>query len=618
MEKKLYTRVGLLLIVVAFLVFTLLNNSLFSNIRVDLTENKLFTLSAGTDEIIQSIDEPINLYFFFSQTASEDLTSLRAYASRVQELLAEYALKGGDKISLEIIDPESFSESEDLAAEFGLQSVPVSAAGDELYFGLAGSNALDDIATIPFFQPDKEEFLEYEISKLIQGLTVADKPIIGLISSLPVQGDINMTTFSSTPPWMVIAQLEELFTIEEIVESATSLPEEINLLFVIHPKNLSDELLFSMDQFLMRGGKMLAFVDPLAESDRPAQANPMMPSPPSSQASDLNRLTAPWGISLRENMILGDSQTALSVGGADGVPVRHLAIVAMVAGNLNSDDVVTSDLENVNFATAGIIDVADDASVQVSPLVSSSEYSMPFDSFQFQFLGNPADLQKSFVATGEKYLLAARLQGNASSAFPEGLAGFEGDLVLETNDLNVIFVADTDILTDRLWVQVQDFFGQKIASPWANNGDFVVNSLDNLGGSAALISIRSRGRFTRPFTVVQDLQREAEARYLESAEDLQVQLAETERKLSELQSSEGAQGFLTLTPEQELALLQFQEEKLRIRKELRQVRHQLSQDIESLGSTLKFLNIALIPILLTLLLLLGNYFRLSRARGIAS
>ena len=210
MRKNLYSGTGLFLLLIAFMVFTLMNNSLFSNVRLDLTENKLFTLSDGSREIVQTIDEPVNLYFFFSETASQDLTSLRAYAVRVRELLEEYALAGGEKINLRIIDPEPFSEAEDEANGFGLQSVPVSAAGDELYFGLAGTNALDEVVVISFFQPDKEEFLEYEISKLIQGLVIAKKPVIGVLSSLPVQGEVNMSTFQNTPSWTVIRQLEQL------------------------------------------------------------------------------------------------------------------------------------------------------------------------------------------------------------------------------------------------------------------------------------------------------------------------------------------------------------------------------------------------------------------------
>ena len=611
MKKKYYSGLGLCLLALGFLMFTLLNNVLFSGWRLDLTGNNLYTLSDGSREILESIDEPVNLYFFFSEKSSEDLTSLRVYATRVREMLEEYELAANGKINLSVVDPEPFSEAEDQAAEFGLQGIPVSTAGEELYFGLAATNALDDQEVIPFFQPDKEEFLEYEISKLIQSLSVVEKPVVGVLSSLEVQGNMNMQTYQMTPPWMVVDQLMQLFSVQTINPEGT-IPAEIDILLLIHPKQLSEAMLFSIDQFVMGGGRLLAFIDPLAETDRPVRANPMMPAPPSIQVSTLNQLTEAWGVTMRSDVILGDSQTALAVGGADGTPVRHLAILGMEGDNFSRDDIVTSSLENINLSTAGILDVAEDASVQVEPLISSSTFAMPMEALQFQFLSDPNDLLQGFKPTGESYLVAARLSGSAPSAFPEGLEESEGTVLTETDNLNVILVADTDILSDRMWVQVQEFFGQRIASPWANNGDMVINALDNLSGGASLISIRSRGRFSRPFDVVQDLRREAEASYLEKANDLQARLTETEQKLSDLQSSQSENNLLVLTPEQEEALVQFQQEKVEIRRQLREVRHQLDSDIEVLGSTLKFLNIALIPILMTLILLVVNYIRVNR------
>lgn len=612
MNKKYYSGVGLVILGIGFLVFTLLNNLLFNSWRLDLTENSLYTLSEGSEEIVSAIDEPINLYFFFSEKSSEDLTQLRSYATRVEELLDEYALIGDGKINLSVIDPEPFSEEEDQAAEFGLQSVPINAAGDELYFGLAATNALDDMEIISFFQPDKEEFLEYEISKLVQSLSVAEKPTVGVLSSIDVQASMNQQTFQMTPAWMVIEQLEQLFNVEPLSTDIESIPVDVDILLVIHPKQLSETLLFSIDQFVMAGGKLLAFVDPLAESDRPQQASPMMPAPPTEQSSNLNRLTEAWGLTLRDNVVLGDSQAALAVDSGTGTPVRHLAIVGMESENFSSDDIVTSSLESINLATAGILDISEEPPGSIEPLITSSAYSMPLDSFQFQFMSDPQDLMRAFSPTGEQYVVAARISGSAPSAFPDGLENSEGEHLTQTQDINVILIADTDILADRLWVQVQNFFGQRIASPWANNGEMVINALDNLSGGASLISIRSRGRFTRPFDVVQDLRREAEASYQESADDLQSQLAETEQRLTELQSAQSEGNLFGLSPEQEQALVQFQQEKLIIRKQLRDVRHQLDRDIELLGSTLKFINIALIPILMTLLLLAMNVLRLRR------
>ncbi|MDK1024833.1 MAG: Gldg family protein [Gammaproteobacteria bacterium] len=609
MNRIIYSGTGLALLLCAFLVFTVLNNLLFSSLRLDLTENKLYTLSSGSRQIIESIDEPINIYFFFSEKASADLTGLRTYAKRVEELLQEYEFYADGKILLHLVNPEPFSEAEDQAAEFGLQSVPVNNAGEELYFGLTGTNALDDVATIEFFQPDKEEFLEYEISKLLYNLTSPVKPVIGLMSGLKIRGDMDMRTFQSTPPWVVMSQIEQLFEVRDVDLTVTEIPVDISILMMVHPKSLAESTLRAVDQFVLGGGRLVVFIDPLAEMDRP-QNNPMMFPEPASQVSELNQLLSAWGLTMRENSILGDAQAALTVSaGASGGTIRHLAILGMSEANLSQQELITASLETINVATAGILDEIEDRTTTISPLIYSSTYAMPMDATQFQFLMDPADLLKGFNATGETYLVAARISGPANTAFPDDGSeeSEQNTRLLNSDNINVIVFADTDLLADRMWVQVQNFFGQRIATPWANNGDLVINLLDNFGGSAALIGVRSRGRFTRPFEVVQNLRREAESRNLEKANELQMRLTETEQKLSELEENRKEKSLITLSPEQAQAINEFQEQKLEIRKQLREVRHQLDKDIEDLGSTLKFINIALIPILLTIALLVLNF-----------
>jgi ABC-type uncharacterized transport system involved in gliding motility auxiliary subunit len=617
MNRIIYSSTGLALLLCAFLVFSILNNLLFSSARLDLTENKLYTLSDGSRQIIDSIDEPINLYFFFSEKASEDLTGLRTYAKRVEELLKEYEFYSNDNIQLHLIDPEPFSEAEDQASEFGLQSVPVNNAGDTLYFGLAGTNALDDVATIGFFQPDKEEFLEYEISKMLYSLTSPEKPVIGLMSGLKIRGDMNLQTYQSTPPWMLVSQIEQLYEVRDVDVAATEISEDISMLMMVHPKSLSEPTLRAVDQFVMGGGRLVVFVDPLSEMDQP-QGNPMMPQGPAVRSSDLNALLSEWGVTMREGAILGDAQSALTVSaGAGGGAVRHLGILGLNTANLSSEEVITASLETINVATAGILDESEDKTTTVTPLIYSSAHAAPLESFQFQFLSDPADLQKGFTPTGEIYLVAARISGQAKSAFAQDAddAEEQSDALMSSENINVMVFADTDMLSDRMWVQVQNFFGQQIATPWADNGDMVINVLDNMGGSAALIGVRSRGRFTRPFDVVQDLRREAEARNLQQANELQMRLTEAEQKLSELEANRKEQSLLTLSPEQQAAIVEFQEEKLKIRKQLRDVRHQLDKDIEELGSLLKFINIALIPILLTLALLALNFMARSAKKA---
>lgn len=589
---------SIVVLVAGFLLFTLVNNLMLGSVRLDLTENGLYSVSDGTREIIGDLEEPVNLYFFFSEKASEDLTALRAYSQRVQEMLEEYQLLAGSKINLHIVDPEPFSEQEDQAAEFGLQSVPVNQAGEALYFGLAGTNALDGQEVLAFFQPDREAFLEYELTKLIYNLSVAEKPRVALYSELRVEPGVDPRSFQPTPGWIFMDQLKELVQIEKIDELSLDAIGSADLLLLIHPGTLEDAALYAVDQHVMSGGKLIVFVDPLAEMVAPEAPGMSIPS---GSSSELNRLTATWGVSLRDGEVLGDSEAALMVGGADGAPVRHLGILGFTNQYFSGDDIVTADLEAINFSTAGILDVDEVDGIDAKSLIASSSAAGSLDAIQFQFLNDPAELQRGFQSTGENYSVAVRLSGKSLSSFPE-MSGEETHIA-ETNQLNVVIVADTDVLSDRLWVQVQNFFGQQVASAFADNGSFVANLVENLSGSSALIEVRSRGQFSRPFVVVEELRRLAEAKYLKNAEDLQARLAETDRQLSELESARVDDGLLTLSPEQEAALVNFQNEKLRIRKDLREVRHRLDQDIEQLGGKLKFINILLMPLLLTLALL---------------
>ena len=586
---------SLLGLVAAFFLFTLVNNLMLGSVRLDLTENGLYSVSDGTREVIADLEEPVNLYFFFSEKASKDLTALRAYSQRVREMLEEYQLLAGSKINLHIVDPEPFSEQEDQAAEFGLQSVPVNQAGEALYFGLAGTNALDGQVVLPFFQPDREAFLEYELTKLIYNLSAVEKPTVALYSELKVEQSVDPRSFQPTPGWVFMDQLKELFQIEKIDELSLSAIGTAELLLLIHPGTLEDAALYAVDQHVMSGGKLIVFVDPLAETVPPGT------SVLSGSSSELNRLTATWGVSLRDGQVLGDSEAALMVGGVDGAPVRHLGILGFTNQYFSGDDIVTADLEAINFSTAGILDVDEVDGIDAKSLIASSSVSGSLDVIQFQTLSDPAELQQGFQSTGESYSVAVRLSGKSRSSFPE-MSGEETHIA-ETEQLNVVIVADTDVLSDRLWVQVQNFFGQQVASAFADNGSFVVNLVENLSGSSALIEVRSRGQFSRPFVVVEELRRIAEAKYLRNAEDLQARLAETDRQLSELESARVDDGLLTLSAEQEAALVNFQSEKLRIRKELREVRHRLDQEIEQLGGKLKFINILLMPLLLTLALL---------------
>lgn len=596
MKKLMYSGVGLLLIAVAFLAFNMLSALGLGNIRLDLTEQKLYTISEGTERILGELDEPINLYFFYSDKAARDLPVLRNYAMRVEEMLKAYEREAGGKIKLHIVDPEPFSEDEDKAAGFGLQAVPANQSGEQIYFGLAGTNAVDDKQVIPFFPLDQEEFLEYQLSQLVQGLAKPERPVVGLLSGLQLNGGFDMAARQPTPPWMVMEEVRQLFRIDSLKAGIDKIPDEVSVLLLVHPKHLPEPTLYAIDQFVLRGGKLLVFVDPLAEADN---AQPMMPGDEQDKASDLEPLFKAWGLRMVPGKVLGDGSYAISVSMGQGQrPARHAAWLALPQRAMSQDDVATAGLESLNIATAGILEPVEGARTRFVPLLQSSEYAMPLEVDRFAMLANPEELMRDLEPTGERYAVAARISGPAESAYPNGIEG-QKDGLKSAENINVIAVADTDLLTDRMWVQVQDFFGQRVPQPFADNAGFAINALDNLSGSDALISVRSRGRFSRPFEVVEALQRDAEAQFRVKEEDLQKRLAETDQKLASLQQQDPEKA-LELTPEQQAAVQQFIAEKLRIRKELREVRFQLNARIEELGRTLKLLNILAVPLLLTL------------------
>lgn len=610
MKKLMYSSAGLLLIALAFLAFNMVSGLALTNARLDLTEQKLYTISDGTRQILGELDEPINLYFFYSDKSAKDLVVLRNYARRVEEMLKAYAQAADGKIKLHIVDPEPFSEDEDKAAEFGLQAVPAQQGGDAIYFGLAGTNSVDDHQVIPFFPLDQEEFLEYEVSRLVQSLAHPQRPVVGVLSGLPLNGGFDMQTQQPSSPWMVMEEIRQLFQIESLKPDVDQIPDKVSVLLLVHPKNLSEQTQYAIDQFVLRGGKLLAFVDPWSEADH------AMPMPGEmggeGKSSDLPALFKAWGFEMLPGKVLGDGAYAMSVSMGQGErPARHPAWLTLPRQALDPSDVATANLETLTVATAGILRPLEGAKTHFVPLIHSSEYAMPFDAQRFAMLRNPQELMGELNPSGDRYTVAARISGPSQSAFPDGIEGRK-DGLKSADNINVIVVADTDMLSDRMWVQVQDFFGQRVPQPWADNSAFAINALDNLSGSEALISVRSRGRFTRPFTVVEDLQRQAEARFREQEQALKQRLSETEEKLASLQNQDPAKA-LELTPEQQATLQQFMQEKLRIRKELREVNYQLNADIEKLGRTLKFINIALVPLVLTLGVLLLWAWRRRRA-----
>lgn len=594
----------LVLLGILLLAVLLISNLLLRGVRLDLTENNLYTLSDGTVEIIRGLDEPVTLYYFFSDRVSADIPQaqgLRTYATRVRELLEELVAKSGGKLHLRVVDPLPFSEEEDRATGFGLTPVPVGQAGDNLFFGLAGTNSTDGQAVIPFFQLDKENFLEYDLAKVIHELGQAKKPAIGLVTSLPMSGQFDPQARSIPQPWMVLSEAEQFFDVRKL-EPATlaSIAEDIGVLVLVHPKNLSDEALYGIDQFVLRGGRLMVFVDPLAELDNEG-ADPQNPTAAmfADKSSDLARLFSAWGVNYDKSKVVLDGRYAAQITVQPGRPaVRHLGILSLGEDALNKDEAITGVLSSINVSSAGFISLAEDSTLELVPLVQSSGESAQVDAERLKFLPDPSQLFNDFRPQSERFVLAGRLHGAFKTAFPDRSG--ENHLAESSQPGNVVIFADTDVLTDRLWVQVQNFLGQRLANAFANNGDLFINGIDILSGSSALIGIRGRATSNRPFTTVQALQRKAEERFRETEQQLQQELSDTERRLNELQTGRNESGALVLSAEQRAELERFRARQLEVRRELRDVRRQLNADIDSLGSWLKFINVWLLPVLLTL------------------
>jgi ABC-type uncharacterized transport system involved in gliding motility auxiliary subunit len=598
---------GLLALAVLFLGVVMLSNLGLRGMRLDLTQNRLYTLSPGTKQVLGELKEPINLYFYFSRDAAAKQSPLiMPYATRVREFLEELAARSGGKIRLQAIDPQPFSEDEDRATEAGLQSLQTGAGGETLYFGLAGTNSTDGRSVIPNFQPDREEFLEYDVAKLIQELATPKKTVIGLISTLPMQGQFNPMTGQMGDTWPILSQLEQLFTIRSLTTDIDHVDKDVDVLMVVHPKQLAPKTLYAIDQFVMRGGKVLLFLDPDSGADTTGQdpSNPFAGAT-ANHSSDLVPLLAAWGVNYDPSKVIGDLELGLEVrSSAQGQPTRHIGILGLRREDMNAKDVDTASLDAINVATAGFLTARQGATTKFEPLLLSSTNAAPLPASRFNAMLDPASLRDGFKPTGIRYALAARITGPVSSAYPQGAPADQkpaagppvAHLAKSVAPANIVVVADTDMLMDYMWVQTHELLGQRIAQAFANNGDFVANALDNLSGSNALISIRGRATFSRPFERVEALRRQADDRLRSKVLELQAELQQTETKLTDLQSKRNDQASLMLTPEQEAELKRFTAEKARVRKQLRETQRGLDVEINRLDIWLKVINIAIAPL----------------------
>ncbi len=644
----LFSRIGLLAISVGLVISVLVISSLPS-VRIDLTEDDLYSLSPGTKNIVSNLQGPLEIMFFYSESATEDTPQIRTYANRVQELLREIVIASNNRLSLSVIDPQPFSEEEDLATQFGIQAVPISQGAPGIYFGLVVAQPEDRennpqgraAETLPLIRPELEQFLEYEFMKLITKVNEPDLQVVGLLTELDIDGGFDPVAGQATQQWMIMDIIRQLYAVQRVDKLASKIDEEIDILMIVHPQGLSEQMLYAIDQFVLTGGKAIVFLDPNADSmvSRTQQGNLI----PAGMSSELPGLLAAWGIEFPGGKVLTDNELALRVSMGQGQrPIAHLGMLGVQRNFLTQSDIVTSRLETINMSSPGVIRQAEGASTRFEPLMVSSNDSMLMDAGLLEDVTDPSVLFDEFISEGISHTIAARISGVIETAFPDGrpvteveapdeeitaieeestdVAAVEEEPASEhrsssNSEVNILVFADTDMLGDRMWVQVGQFMGQRIPRPFSNNGDMVINALDNLSGGADLSSIRGRGTYSRPFTKVIQLQRQADDRLRVEEAELLDRLAEAEEALAELNQDENGELIGQVTPEIQAEVDRFNEQMLETRRSLRDVQYQLTEDIEQLGANLKLINTALIPVLLSLLALLLSYFRAQRRKA---
>lgn len=633
LRKNLTSGTALLIAVALFFAVNIISNLSLKSVRFDLTANKLYTLSEGTRNILASLEEPVTLRLYLSQKLVSNFPQIKSYSVRVKELLEEYQRDSNGKIRLRIIDPEPFSEEEDRAVGYGLQGVPVEGGSATFYFGLVGTGSTNTQQVIPFLQPDRGQFLEYDLTKMIYRLSHPKPPVVGLLSTLPMKGgpDSPMAPPSGSKPWVVYQQMTDLFKVRDLKRDITAIPKDVDVLMLVHPKGLSKATLYAIDQYVLRGGRALIFMDPDAEADQAGGASPFASQQPP-QHSDLGPLLKSWGVRMVPGVAIGDTNGAKKIRfEKDGrTLIRDYPIwFGVPPEQMDQNDIVTANLDKLTLASAGVLEKIKGAVTKFTPLFWSSDQSMKYKVSRLTVI-DPDSLMGDFHPEGS-FTVAARITGEVKTAFPDGPPKAEADhkdktkgnaakqtapppkpLDKSVKPVSLIIVADTDMLQDRFWVHVQNFIGRRIVMPTASNGDFAINALDNLSGSNDLISVRSRGDFSRPFVKIRNLQQQAEQHFQKKEQELRNRLQQTEQQLQELQNQRKDSSGLLMNKQQQQEITRFREEKVKIRKELREVQHHLREDIETLEGWVKFINIGLIPILIGIGGVIAGLYRLKR------
>lgn len=620
-ERSVLTGASVILAIVLFLSINVFSALTFGSARSDLTEGKLFTLTASTVNVLRDLNEPITLRLFQSQALMKKAPTLSVYADRVKELLRTYQELSGGRVRLELIDPVSFSPAEDRAISFQLRSFNLTQAGEQGYFGLVGTNSVDEVAVISFMDPEREPFLEYDLTRMVSNLGRAERPIVAVIDGIGVMGqDTN-----ERPPWSVIRSLQTTYEVRALKYDANGIPSNAAVVMVVHPAGLTERTRYAIDQFALRGGPVMVFVDPFAEispTDPQNRLNYLFPS------SEVAELFERWGIQMAVNKAVGDRSMAIRVSGFGGpsrVVVDYLPWLQIRPESLNQEDAVTARLKLMRMSSAGALEETGIDGIRVTPLIQTSRDSMMIDTLVIRRRDDPSRMLENFEPSGTRKMLAARIQGVARTAYPGGAPALNPDQNVDPDApkpqeppqvqqgaINIIVVADVDMLNDT---HVTNNQGQ----PISNNGDFVFNSIENLVGGGALIGLRGRGLSHRPFTTVERIEDAARSKYFATEQRLEAELAETQNQLAQLQALNREEvQFELLSTEEQRRIVEFNNKMLTLRQQLREVRAALNVDIDTLESRLRFANIALIPIIVIVFGMIVAAWRRAQLRSARS
>ena len=591
-------------------------------VRVDATAESIYSLSDGTRRMLGKIEEPVSVDLYFSKDASGLPIAYKNYAARVQEMLRQYVRAARGKVTLNIINPRPDTPEEEKATAAGLTPQVAQQGGEQFFFGLIVTQA-DQQKTIAAFTPQREQFLEYDLSKLIYSVQQLDKRKLGLITSLPLQGTspqemqmMMMMRRQPQPSQTVMSELEQSFKIVTVESSASELPGDLDALMVVHPQGLSPKLQFAIDQFILGGKPVFLALDPSSQHFK-RQSNPqqmMMGGGAQNVTSDLPALLGAYEISYDSQKVVGDLENATQVQTGGG-NIARFPVWLSLAGrqSFNSKSMATAQLNSVMFIESGSVSHKAGGSLTFTPLVETSSQTGDMPSMMLQF-AQPDDVAKQITPSGKK-TIAALVTGKFKTAFPDGMPADtpppassnepkkeekKSDLpaLKESKGNSTLFViADTDWLFDDYSVRKFNFFGQTAAQPINDNLAFAANTVEFLGGSQDLISIRGKGTSLRPFDVVRKMEAEAQKQYQSKLTELDGRLQQVQTKLSELQGKKGEGNRLVATPEMAKAIEDFQKQQAKMRGERREIRRALREDIDRLENRLLVLNLLATPVL---------------------